>query len=100
MENTTKTMTPVLVQKEEIASLLFPKEEVLKSQEDIKTRRNDLERATTLGNMERGKIKIIFEDNQGVKKVETTVWATTEKNIILKGGVFIPIHRIHSISIY
>jgi uncharacterized protein (UPF0248 family) len=91
---------PFLVQKEEIANFLFPKDEVLTKPEEIKTRRADLERATTLGNVERGKIKIIFEDNKGVKKVETTVWATTEKNIILKGGIFIPIHRIHQISIY
>jgi uncharacterized protein (UPF0248 family) len=99
MEKTT-TISPKLVQKEEIAYFLFPKDEVLKKSEEIKTRRADLERATTLGNVERGKIKIIFEDNQGLKKVETTIWATTEKNIILKGGVFIPIHRIHQISIY
>jgi uncharacterized protein (UPF0248 family) len=94
------TNPPVLVQKEEIANLLFPSREVLASAEEIKLRRKDLERATTLGNVERGKIKIIFEDSKGLKKVETTIWATTEKNIVLKGGVFIPIHRIHQINVY
>jgi uncharacterized protein (UPF0248 family) len=92
--------SPQLVQKEEIANLLFPAKEVLQSDDDIKTRRRELERATTLGNVEHGKIKIIFEDREGLKKVETTIWATTEKNIVLKGGVFIPIHRIHQISVY
>ena len=94
------TNAPLMVQKEEISKLLFPKQEVLKSKEEIKVRRNELERATTLGNAERGKIKIIFEDSEGVKKVETTIWATTEQNIVLKGGVFIPIHRIHQINIF
>ncbi|HET6244148.1 MAG: hypothetical protein H0V01_07220 [Bacteroidetes bacterium] len=98
MENVTNS--PVLVQKEDISNLLFPAKEVLSSGDDIKIRRSDLERATKLGNAERGKIKIIFEDKEGIKKVETTIWATTEKNIILKGGVFIPIHRIHQINIY
>jgi uncharacterized protein (UPF0248 family) len=91
---------PLLVQKEEVANLLFPAKEVLSTEDEIKNRRRDLERATTLGNVERGKIKIIFEDRDGLKKVETTIWATTEKNIVLKGGVFIPIHRIHQISVF
>ncbi len=94
------TNSPILVQKEEISKLLFPAKEVLPSEDEIKIRRSDLERATRLGNAERGKIKIIFEDTQGLKKVETTIWATTEKNIVLKGGVFIPIHRIHQINVY
>lgn len=92
--------SPLLLQKEEIASLLFPAKEVLNTEEEIKTRRRELERATTLGNVEHGKIKITFEDREGLKRVETTIWATTEKNIVLKGGVFIPIHRIHEISVY
>ncbi|MDQ3192048.1 MAG: hypothetical protein M3Q58_10680 [Bacteroidota bacterium] len=94
------TNSPVMVQKEEISNLLFPAKEVLPSNDDIKIRRSDLELATKLGNAERGKIKIIFEDTEGLKKVETTIWATTEKNIVLKGGVFIPIHRIHQINVY
>lgn len=91
---------PVLVQKEEIVNFRFPAQEVLLTPDAIKIRRRELERCTTLGNMERNKIKIIFEDIDGLKKVETTIWATTEKSIILKGGVTIPIHRIREIKIY
>jgi uncharacterized protein (UPF0248 family) len=92
--------SPQIIQKEEIANLLFPSTEVLQSSDKINNRRLELERATTLGNAEHGKIKIIFEDKEGLKKVETTIWATTENNIVLKGGVFIPIHRIHELSVY
>lgn len=98
MEEITKM--PVLIQKEDIANSRFPATEVLLTPEEIKIRRNDLERCTTLGNIEHYKIKIIFEDAEGLKKTETTIWATTEKRIILKGGVCIPIHRIHQIKIY
>jgi hypothetical protein len=59
----------------------------------------DLERATALGNVEHNKIKITFEDSEGLKQVETTIWATTDKRIILKGGVVIPIIRIHEVKI-
>lgn len=89
----------VLVEKEKISDLKFPPEEVLKTKEEISQRRSDLEKATTLGNTYRGKIKIIFEDSEGLKVVETTIWATTEKNIILKQGVILPICRIHQVKL-
>jgi hypothetical protein len=90
---------PITVSKESIANLSFPPAEVLQSREDIKSRMFDLERATALGNVEQSKIKIIFEDSESLKQVETTIWATTDKRIILKGGVVIPISRIHEVKI-
>ncbi len=86
-----------LVSKEEIKNFKFPKTDVLIDIEEIKRRRIELERSTVLGNIEQQKVFIYFEDEQGLKKVETTIWATTEKNIALKSGVHIPIHRIHKI---
>lgn len=88
----------VLVQKEEVESLHFPHSEVLTDQIAIKQRMADLERATTLGNVEHNKIKIYFEDDVNFKVVETTIWATGEDNIVLKKGVTIPIHRIHRLK--
>ncbi len=44
--------------------------------------------------MERSKTRIYFEDNDPRKVVETTVWAVTDKSVILKRGVGIPINRI------
>ena len=93
------TATPIIVSKESIAELSFPDTEVLDNAEAISSRLTELERATTLGNIEHNKIKIIFEDNAGVKQVETTIWATTDKRIVLKSGVAIPIHRIHLLKI-
>jgi uncharacterized protein (UPF0248 family) len=43
---------------------------------------------------------VVFEDDQGRKMIETTIWATGEKNIVLKHGMTIPIHRIVEISFY
>jgi hypothetical protein len=90
---------PEVVEKEQIVNLRFPAEEVLVSDDKIKERRAELEKALKLGNIEHGKIKIIFEDTEGIKLVETTVWGLTDKRIILKQGVLIPIHRIHEIKI-
>jgi uncharacterized protein (UPF0248 family) len=53
-----------------------------------------------LGNIDHSKIRVVFEDDQGRKMIETTIWATGEKNIVLKQGMTIPIHRIVEISFY
>jgi hypothetical protein len=87
------------VEKETIANLKFPSSEVLTEIDSIRERRTDLERALTLGNLEHSKIKIFFEDEDSCKVVETTVWGVTDKRVILKQGIGIPISRIHTVSL-
>ncbi|MCB0820424.1 MAG: hypothetical protein KDC13_07360 [Bacteroidetes bacterium] len=87
------------VQKETLKTSVFPREEVLKSRESAEERKNMLERATILSNLYHNKVKIVFEDSDGSKMVDTTIWATTNQAIMLKGGIVIPIHRIHSINL-
>ncbi len=93
----TTTFEPI--DKEKIQSLKFPNGEVLTDKALIKEREAELNRALALGNLERAKIKIYFEDDLSQKLVETTVWGVTDKRVILKQGVVIPIHRIHKISL-
>ncbi|MFN5318463.1 MAG: hypothetical protein ACK5CY_06450 [Bacteroidia bacterium] len=88
-----------LVEKESLKNIFFPREEVLKSKELAKERHSLLERATALSNLYHNKVKIVFEDLEGTKMVNTTIWATSDTAIMLKGGVVIPIHRIHSIDL-
>lgn len=87
------------IDKENIESLKFPTNEVLTDQVAIKERETELNRALSLGNLEHTKIKIYFEDDLSKKIVETTVWGVTDKRVILKQGVVIPIHRVHKISL-
>lgn len=84
-----------LIEKEEIAKLLFPSQDVLQELEEKIKRKVELERSLTLGNLEHTKIKIYFEDNTGKKIVDTTIWGVTDSGVILKQGVVIPIHRIY-----
>ena len=84
----------VTVAKEQVNQLRFPSNEVLSNRDDIKKRRMDLERALTLGNLEKGKVQIIFEDDGGLKMVETTIWSLTDERIILKGDTGIPMRRV------
>ena len=87
-----------LITKESISGLAFPASEVLTSKSAIENRRTKLEKATRLGNIEHYKVDIIFEDAEGLKKVNTTIWATTQNRISLKGGINIPVRRIHEIK--
>lgn len=83
------------IEKEAIADLNFPRKDVLEEKEDIARRRQELDRALSLGNLEHSKIKIYFEDDNSKKMVETTIWGVTEERVILKQGVVIPIQRIY-----
>ena len=88
-----------MITKENIETLKFPSNEVLTDENLIKERNSELTRALSLGNLEHTKIKIYFEDDKSRKQVETTVWGVTDKRVILKQGVVIPINRVHKISL-
>lgn len=93
------TGTFEMIEKEKIETLKFPHDEVLTDDNLIKERNSELNRALSLGNLEHTKIKIYFEDDKSRKSVETTVWGVTDKRVILKQGVVIPINRVHKISL-
>ena len=90
----------VEIEKEAVAACHFPVHEVLNSENDKRTRAEILKKGESLGNLEHHKIKILFEDDEGLKMVFTTIWAVGDSNIVLKKGVHIPIHRIHEIKIF
>jgi hypothetical protein len=79
------------IEKESVSSMTFNNEIEIEQHEDL---RYQLEQATRLGNGYHSKVSIYFHDDEGPKRVETTIWATGSKYICLKGGVWIPISRI------
>ena len=83
-----------LIEKEAIANMHFPDNDVLSSKEEKAIRSADLNTAMSLGNLEHSKIRIYFEDDVSPKMVDTTVWGVTDKRVILKQSLMIPIHRI------
>lgn len=87
--------SPMLIEKEIIPNLSF-KSSVRFEQQDNLT--NRLLEATQMGNNDHVKIAIIFQDDEGLKRVETTIWATGEKYICLKGGVWLPIDHIKEVQ--
>ena len=80
-----------LVQKEVIPKLQFTSKIPIKQHPDLL---KQIKKATLLGNAHRRKVDIFFHDDDGLKKVETTIWASGKKFICLKGGVWVPIERL------
>ena len=93
-----ETILPQLIEKEIICNLMFPKDEVLKDEQAQQNRRTTLENAMKLGNNHRHKSTITFEDSENLKQVQTTVWGVTDKWILLKRGLVIPISRVHEVN--
>ena len=89
-------MKPELIEKESISQLSFSSSDKVQQHPDLL---NQIEQATILGNSHHSKVSIIFQDDLGLKRVDTTIWAAGTKFICLKGGVWIPIARIVEVKI-
>ncbi len=83
-----------IIPKERIPLLRFPRQSLVLSEHDRHELRHMLQQATRLGNGEHGKCRIVFEDDEGCKAVETTVWTYDNDNIVLKYGMSIPVGRV------
>jgi hypothetical protein len=83
------------IEKELVPTLSFHGEKSIQQHPEL---RAQLEQATRLGNGYHTKVSIYFHDDEGLKRVETTIWATGTNYICLKGGVWIPIARIQEVK--
>lgn len=87
------------VAKENLAGMIFPPSEVLPQHQQRAERKKLLERAVDFGNYAHYKVAILFEDNEGLKRVETTIWDIDDKNVYLKNGITVPLHRIYEVKV-
>tara|TARA_A100001037_G_C15054777_1_gene591812 strand:+ start:443 stop:727 length:285 start_codon:yes stop_codon:yes gene_type:complete len=94
-------MKPIEVQKENICDLNIMNLTEIVDDEDKVMRKIKLNRGLVLGNAHKRKVKIYFFDSeQNPLFVETTIWAVTESNVILKGGQRIPVESIYKVSLF
>ncbi len=87
--------TAQLIEKESIANLSFTQSKATQQADDLI---DQINKATQLGNSQKGKVSIFFQSDQGLKRVETTIWAAGSKFICLKGAVWIPIANLVEIQ--
>jgi hypothetical protein len=84
------------IPKEQVTACTFNKRAFLPERPDLW---KQLFTGMLLGNGHQRKVQIIFCDDEGMKKVHTTIWAVDDNVILLKGGIWIPIARIIDIII-
>jgi hypothetical protein len=85
-------LAPMMIEKESIDTLIFCEAKL--GTKEVETITKKLFDAMMLGNMDHYKVKISFNTLDGIKEVFTTIWATTDRFIVLKGGRYIPINSI------
>ena len=91
------TEIPTLIDKSLIAELTFKKTSIQpKPNPEIQRKISD---AMLLGNAYHTKVSIIFYADEGMRKVNTTIWAVGSRYLCLKGGMWIPIGRILEIEL-
>lgn len=79
-----------LIEKEDIVNY-----KLIKSDEDqSKVLTLKLKNALRLGNEFKAKSTIVFQTNDGLKRVETTVWTLTDGYLQIKNGVVIPLNSL------
>jgi hypothetical protein len=89
------SLKPELIEKELISTLSFEKSNEVEQHPNLM---EQISNATRLGNAYHTKVSIYFNDDLGLKRVDTTIWAYGAKYICLKGGVWLPISRIVEIK--
>ena len=89
------SLKPELIEKELISTLSFEKNNAVEQHPKLM---DQINHATRLGNAYHTKVSIYFNDDLGLKRVDTTIWAYGAKYICLKGGVWLPINRIVEIK--
>lgn len=89
------SLKPELIEKELISTLSFEKKSDVQQHPNLM---KQISNATRLGNAYHTKVSIYFNDDLGLKRVDTTIWAFGAKYICLKGGVWLPINRIVEIK--
>ncbi len=91
-------LVPETVAKEAIHGFRFEPQEVL-SQHEQEQRSRDLFKAMVMGNTYRHKVTITFQTQDGLKQVVTTVWGLTNRWVLLKNGIQIPIKQIVRVTV-
>jgi hypothetical protein len=89
-------LSPMLVEKEDIQNMSFERPLKLPQDPDIHRKISD---AMLLGNTYHTKVSIVFCDDEGLKRVNTTIWANGNRFICLKDGAWLPVDHILEIEL-
>ena len=78
----------------ELIKVSFKNDNNFYVQEQIKMKDQKLYMAMLMGNNYYNNVRIIFNTEEGESEIVSRVWARTDKFIVLRGGVFIPLNSV------
>ena len=82
-----------------VSSIKFKKEDALTSAPEKRERMNKLFTAMKLGNNHKQKVRIHFMNvNDQILEIKAKVWSVTEKYVILRNSIAIPISSIRDVN--
>lgn len=94
--NQTQLLTPDSIHS---SNIQFTKEDVLPSLIEKKERLKKLIAAMKLGNNHKQKVRIHFMNvNDQMMEIKAKVWSVTEKYVLLKNSISIPISSIRDVN--
>jgi len=83
-----------LVQQDDIPALTFTLKEALRSPLKIRERHEKLIQAARRGKLFFQKTNLVFETEQGPHQVNANICETTDRYVVLPGGITIPVISI------
>jgi hypothetical protein len=88
-----------IIKKEEILSLHPIQQDVLSHREKQADRIQRLDEALQNAQRHYRQATVTFQTEEGVKQVTATIWAMTDRNIVFKGGITIPVCSILDVQL-
>ena len=79
---------------DQILKIAFKNDNNMSVQEHINMKDQKLYMAMLMGNNYYNNVRIIFNTEEGESEIVSRIWARTDKFIVLRGGVFIPINSV------
>ena len=79
---------------DELMTVSFKNDSNMYVQEQIKMKDQKLYMAMLMGNHYYNNVRILFNTEEGESEIVSRIWARTDKYIVLRGGVFIPIKSV------
>jgi hypothetical protein len=78
----------------DMSEVAFKNDKTMYIDEAIKSKSQKVYMAMLMGNHNCDNVRILFNTEDGEREVSSRIWALTDKYIVLKGGMFIPIEAV------
>ena len=82
------------IEQSDLLQVAFKNDKTRSIQESVKAKNQKVYMAMLMGNRNSDNVRILFNTEEGEREVVSRIWACTDKSLVLKGGVFIPIGAV------